>query len=234
MPIVEKEFFEPDEVPTAAQLNAPYDALAVASGAIDETNEGAGWLTFKHLDSPSTLNPINKLFCYEHIGSVARTYTNTTYEEVKSPAPASVPCQVALNYFPLENEIIRIHISGLVGQNTVTTDYDFVGTDLGRPNYYAFRIRLTYSDSGGADQFIYPGYWGYSFTTNGLNRYDISSTQNGPEINWQTFQASTIFKYTGTTGVREWKAATLEVALFSGANTLAITRHQIQVVRAKR
>jgi hypothetical protein len=233
MPIVEKEVFEPDEVPTAAQLNAAYDALAVASADIDETNQGAGWLTFKHLDSPSTLFPINKLYHYFHTGSVARSYTNTTYESVKSPAPASAPCEVALNYFPKENEIIRLHISGLVGQNTVTEDYDAVGTNLGRPNYYAFRINVTYSDSGGGDQSLIAGYWGYSFTTNGLNRY-TGVGADGPEINWQTFQASTILKYTGTTGVREYKKATLEVALFSSANTLAITRHQIQVVQAKR
>ena len=232
MPVVEKEFFEPDEVPTAAELNAAYDALAVASADIDETNQGAGWLTFKHLDSPSTLFPINKLYHYFHTGSVARQYQNTVYESVKSPAPASDPCEVALNYFPKENEIIRLHISGLVGQNTVDVDYDFVGANLGRPNYYAFRIKLTYSDSGGADQSLIAGYWGYSFTTNGLRRYDIGG--QGPEINWQTFQASTILKYTGTTGVREYKKATLEVALFDGSNKLAITRHQIQVVQAKR
>ena len=35
------------------------------------------------------INPINKLFCYEHTGSVARTYNNEAYESVKSPAPAS-------------------------------------------------------------------------------------------------------------------------------------------------
>jgi hypothetical protein len=233
MPVVEKEVFEPDEIPTAAQLNAAYDDLAVASADIDETNQGAGWLTFKHLDSPSTLFPINKLYNYFHDGSVARTYTNTTYDSVKSPAPASTPCEVTLNYFPKDNEIIRIHISGLVGQNTVVQDYDFVGTNLGKPNYYAFRIKLTYSDSGGPDTSLIAGYWGYSFTTNGLNRYDTSGGQ-GPEINWQTFQASTIVKYTGTTGVREYKKATLEVALFDSANTLSITRHQIQVVQAKR
>lgn len=232
MPIVEKEFYEPDEVPTAAQLNAPYDALAVASAAIDETNEGAGWLTFKHLDSPSSLNPINKLYRYQHEGSTPVTYNNTSYAPVQNSS--GTPCEVSLNYFPLENEIIRIHISGLVGKNTVVEDYDFVGTDLGKPNYYAFRIKLTYSDSGGADQYIYPGYWGYSLTTNGLNRYETTSTVPGPNIQWQTFQASTIFKYTGTTGVREWKSATLEIALFSGSNDLDITRHQIQVVRPKR
>jgi hypothetical protein len=232
MPVVEKEYFEPDQVPTAAELNAAYDALAVASADIDETNQGAGWLTFKHLDSPSTLFPINKLYNYFHDGSVAREYQNTVYESVKSPAPASVPCEVALNYFPKNNEMIRLHISGLVGQNTVNVDYDFVGTNLGRPNYYAFRINLTYSDSGGADQSLIVGYWGYSFTTNGLRRYAIGG--QGPEINWQTFQASTIVKYTGTTGVREYKKAILEVALFDGSNKLAITRHQIQCVQAKR
>ena len=233
MPIVEKEVFEPDEIPTATQLNAAYDALAVASADIDETNQGAGWLTFKHLDSPSTLFPINKLYNYFHDGNVARTYTNTSYDSVKSPAPASTPCEVALNYFPKENEMIRLHISGLVGQNTVVQDYDFVGINLGKPNYYAFRIKLTYSDSGGPDTSLIAGYWGYSFTTNGLNRYNTGGG-SGPEINWQTFQASTIVKYTGTTGVREYKKATLEVALFDGSNKLAITRHQIQCVQAKR
>ena len=233
MPIVEKEYFEPDQVPTAAELNASYDALAIASADIDETNEGAGWLTFKHLDSPSTLFPINRLYHYFHDGIVAREYQNTAYDSVKSPAPASVPCEVALNYFPKENEIIRLHISGLVANNTVDIDYDFVGANLGRPNYYAFRIKLTYSDSGGPDSSIIAGYWGYSFTTNGLERY-VGPGQTGPTINWQTFQASTILKYTGTTGVREYKKATLEVALFDGSNKLAITRHQIQVVQAKR
>ena len=233
MPIVEKEYFEPDQVPTAAELNASYDALAIASADIDETNEGAGWLTFKHLDSPSTLFPINKLYHYFHDGGSPRTYQNTAYDSVKSPAPASVPCEVALNYFPKENEIIRLHISGLVSDNTVVQDFDAIGANLGKPNYYAFRIKLTYSDSGGADQSIIAGYWGYSFTTNGLNRY-TGTGQTGPTINWQTFQASTILKYTGTTGVREYKKATLEVALFDALNTLSITRHQIQVVQAKR
>ena len=233
MPIVEKEVFEADEVPTAAQLNAAYDALAVASADIDETNQGAGWLTFKHLDSPSTLFPINKLYHYFHTGSVAREYQNTGYDSVKSPAPASVPCEVALNYFPKENEIIRLHISGLVSNNTVVQDFDAIGANLGKPNYYAFRINLTYSDSGGPDTSLIAGYWGYSFTTNGLNRY-TGPGEKGPTINWQTFQASTIVKYTGTTGVREYKKATLEVALFDASNTLSITRHQIQVVQAKR
>ena len=234
MPIVEKEYFEPDQVPTAAELNASYDALAIASADIDETNEGAGWLTFKHLDSPSTLFPINRLYHYFHDGVSPRTYQNTSYDSVKSPAPASVPCEVALNYFPKENEIIRLHISGLVSANTVAADYDNVGLNLGKPNYYAFRIKLTYSDSGGADTSLIAGYWGYSFTTNGLNRYETAALNVGPEINWQTFQASTILKYTGTTGVRQYKKATLEVALFDASNTLSITRHQIQVVQAKR
>jgi hypothetical protein len=34
MPVVEKEYFEPDQVPTAAELNAAYDALAVASAFV--------------------------------------------------------------------------------------------------------------------------------------------------------------------------------------------------------
>jgi hypothetical protein len=233
MPIVDKQVFEAGDIPTAAELNEVYDDLAAASASIDSDNTAAGWLTHKHLDDPSSLKPVNKLYAYQNAESTAVAYTSTSWTEVEDSLGAI--CEVDLNYLPNESEIIRIHISGLVSVNTVVKDYDFVGTDLGKPNYYAFRIKLTYSDSGGADQYYYPGYWGYSFTTNnGSNRYETVSTPTGPSIDWQTFQAATIYKYLGTTGVREWKKATLEVALFSNANTLRITRHSIQVIRGKR
>jgi len=233
MPIVEKEIFEADQIPTATELNRAYDDLATASAGLDSTNQASGWLTYKHLDNPTSLTPINKLYEYHYDGTTAVSYNNdAAYTPVVDPL--ANPCTVALNYTAEQNEIIRIHISGLIGENTVEDDYDFVGTNLGKPNYYAFRIKLRYSDSGGADQFIYPGYWGYSFTTNGLNRYNTTPAQPGLTINWQTFQASTIFKNGAAAGVRLWKDATLEVRLFDGSNTLKITRHQIQVVRAKR
>jgi len=233
MPIVDKEAFEADQIPTATELNKAYDDLATASTGLDSTNQASGWLTYKHLDNPTSLTPINKLYQYYHDGTVSVSYNNdAAYTPVVNPA--ATPCTVALNYTAEQNEIIRIHISGLVADNDVVEDYDFVGANLGKPNYYAFRIKLRYSDSGGPDQFIFPGYWGYSFTTNGLNRSNTNVTQPGLTINWQTFQASTIFKNSAATGVRLWKDATLEVRLFDGSNTLKITRHQIQVVRAKR
>jgi hypothetical protein len=233
MPIVEKEIFEADQIPTATELNRAYDDLATASAGLDSTNQASGWLTYKHLDDPTSLTPINKLYQYYYDGTTAVSYNNdAAYTPVVDPL--ANPCTVALNYTAEAGEIIRIHISGLIGENTVEDDYDFVGTNLGKPNYYAFRIKLRYSDSGGADQFIYPGYWGYSFTTNGLNRHNTTPANPGLTINWQTFQASTIFKNGAATGVRLWKDATLEVRLFDGTNTLKITRHQIQVVRAKR
>jgi len=233
MPIVDKEVFEADQIPTASELNSAYNALSSSSTAIDAENQAAGWLTFKHLQNPDNLTPINKLYQYAYDGTGSVSYNNdASYTPVVDPL--GNPCTVTLGYTAEQNEIIRIHISGLVGENNVEDDYDFVGTNLGRPNYYAFRIKLRYSDSGGADQFIFPGYWGYSFTTNGLNRYSTVSANPGLTINWQTFQASTIFKNGAAAGVRLWKDATLEVRLFDGANTLEITRHQIQVVRAKR
>jgi len=231
MSTVEKQVFEPGDIPTAAELNEVYDDLATASANIDSENTGAGWLTHKHLDDPASLRPINKIFSYQNDDATSVAYTSESYVEVEDSS--GNPCEVTLGYLPEESEMIRIHISGLVSLNDVVEDYDFVGTDVGKPNYYAFRIKLTYSDSGGADAYIYPGYWGYSFTTNGLHRYETASGK-GPSIDWQTFQASTIFKYTGVTGVREWKKATLEVALFSNANTLRITRHSIQAIRGKK
>jgi hypothetical protein len=233
MPIVDKEVFEADQIPTAAELNSAYNALSSASSSIDAENQAAGWLTFKHLQNPDGLTPINKLYQYAYDGTGVTSYNNdVSYTPVVNPA--ATPCTVTLGYTAEQNEIIRIHISGITEENDVVEDYDFVGANLGKPNYYAFRIKLRYSDSGGADQFIFPGYWAYSFTTNGLNRYNTFAAQPGLTINYQTFQASTIFKNTAATGVRLWKDATLEVKLFDGSNTLKIIRHQIQVVRAKR
>ena len=233
MPIIEKENFETDQIPTAAELNRIYDQLAVASADLTDNNQAAGWLTFKHLDNPTALRPINNLFHYDDVGSTSVAYNNAlAWTDVVNSA--ATPCEVTLSYFPEVSEIIRIHISGLINRAQVVTDYDFVGTNLGKPNYYAFRIKLTYSDSGGPDQTIFPGYWGYSFTTNGLNRYDTSATIPGLSINYQTFQASTIFRNDAAAGVRQWKKATLQVRLFDSTNTLNISRHSISVVRAKR
>lgn len=233
MSTVEKTYFEAEDVPTAAELNKVYDDLATASASLDDTNMAAGWATYAHLYDPASNKPFNRLYDYQNDGVIPVDYNNDLTWDVVVDSVGN-KCEVDLNYFPNNKEIIRLHMSGLGGEHEVVTDYDFVGADLGKPGYYAFRIVIEYQDSGGGTQELIAGYWGYSFTTNGLNRYDTSPAQSGPSINWQTFQASTLVKYLGTTGVREYKKAKLEVRLFDGANTLQITRHQIQAVRAKR
>jgi hypothetical protein len=232
MPIVEKTPFLPDQVPTAAQLNEVYNDLAVATAAIDEDNGGSNWLTYAHLTDPALNEPINKLYFAAYNGPTAVNYNSTVFQSMVSNTGTIT--EVNLDYFPNETEVLRLHMSGLVGVPTVNVDYDFVGTNLGKPNYYAFRIMVTYSDSGGPDQNFIAGYWGYSFTTNGLNRYDTTSAPTGPSINWQTFQASTIVKYKGTTGVRQYKKAILQVAVFDNSNTLSVVRQSLQAVRARK
>jgi hypothetical protein len=233
MPTVEKTFFEPDQVPTAAELNKVYDDLATASTALDDSNQAAGWLTYKHLDNPAANRPINNLGLAFYDGSGGPTSYNSA---VWTPVVNNLgnPTEINLFYFPKSAEILRLHMSGLAGVPTVVNDYDFVGANLGKPNYYAFRIRIVYADSGGLDQNLIAGYWGYSFTTNGLNRYTTVPAQPGISINWQTFQASTIVKYTGADNVRQYKKAILEVAVFDPANTLSIVRQQLHSVRAKK
>ena len=233
MSTVEKTFFEPDQIPTAAELNKVYDDLQTASAALDESNQAAGWLTYKHLDNPNLLRPMNALglFFYDG-GGGPTTYNLASWNPVVNDL--GNPTEINLFYFPKSAEILRLHMSGLTGAHDVANDYDFVGANLGRPNYYAFRIRVTFSDSGGPDQSLIAGYWGYSFTTNGLNRYNTTNAIPGLTINWQTFQASTIVKYMGADNVRQYKKAILEVFVFDPANTLSITRQQLHSVRAKK
>lgn len=233
MSTVEKTFFEPDQVPTAAELNKVYDDLQVASAALDEENQAAGWLTYKHLDNPDLNRPINNLGLGFYDGSSGpTTYSLASWNPVVNNL--GTPTEINLSYFPKNAEILRLHMSGLTGVQTVENDYDFVGANLGKFNYYAFRIRVTYSDSGGPDQSLIAGYWGYSFTTNGLNRYNTTPAQPGLVLNWQTFQASTIVKYLGADGVRQYKKAILEVYVFNPANILSIARQQLHSVRAKK
>lgn len=232
MPIVEKALFEPDQVPTAAELNKVYDDLATASTSIDSDNQGANWLTYNHLQDPNLFRPINNLLLSFYNGPTAVNYTSTSWTPMVSNL--GVVTEINLNYFPNEAEVLRLHMSGSTGVPDVVTDYDFVGANLGRPNYYAFRIRVTYSDNLGPDQDLIAGYWGYSFTTNGLNRYATTLAPPGISINWQTFQGSTIVKYKGTTGVRQYKKAILEVALFDNSNTLGVFRQQLHAVRARK
>lgn len=235
MPIVLKPRYEPDEVPTAADLNAPYDDLGLASTAISDVNTASGWMTLKHIDKSS--NQANSIFHYQNSTTVSTSYNSTTFTTISQ---GGNPAQVTLNFQPKQWETLRLQMSGLVSEVEVTDDYDYAGGGVpyttgpnkGKPNYYAFRILLTYND-GGPSTTTVCGQWGYSFTTSAYEKYFVDFLGEGTSIQWQTFQGSTLIQYNGATGTRTYEKAELQVAVFNAANTVKIARHQLQAIRAK-
>jgi hypothetical protein len=235
MPIVLKPRYEPDEVPTAADLNAPYDDLEIASTAISDVNTASGWMTLKHIDKSS--NQANSIFHYQNSTTVSTSYNSTTFTTISQ---GGNPARVTLNFQPKQFETLRLQMSGLVSEVEVTDDYDYAGGGVpyttgpnkGKPNYYAFRILLTYND-GGPSTTTVCGQWGYSFTTSAYEKYFVDFLGEGTSIQWQTFQGSTLIQYNGATGTRTYEKAELQVAVFNAANTVKIARHQLQAIRAK-
>jgi hypothetical protein len=74
------------------------------------------------------------------------------------------PAQITLGYTPDIGEVVRFAASGMIGDNDVVIDYDYVGTNVGKPNFYAFRLLLNHTTVG-VPGTINLGEWGYSFTT---------------------------------------------------------------------
>jgi len=49
MAIVKNNFFEDGDVPTAAELNQPYDDAAVVTATLGPENVADNWITVKHI-----------------------------------------------------------------------------------------------------------------------------------------------------------------------------------------
>ena len=115
----------------------------------------------------------------------------------------------------------------MVGDHVITKDYDYVGANQGKPNYYAFRLLLT--TSAGT---VNLGEWGYSFTTKRSGALTSTVTQNiASAINWQPFAFSTVYHV--ATSVTFQKVE-LQCRVFDAGNQLSIERHQLYAIRAKR
>ena len=49
--IVSAKTYVEGDVPTASELNAPFDDLQSASSNIDGENAASGWITWRHLEA---------------------------------------------------------------------------------------------------------------------------------------------------------------------------------------
>ena len=234
MPIAKSNIWEEGDVPSAAELNGPYDDVVSASAILDSTNTRDNWITIAHL-TPKAAQPCNALFDKDYDGTSQFVTTSTSYVTIDSAG--GDPTEAVLNFNPNVNEILRVEASGLVTNIEVTKSYDNTqpaGT-RGDSNYYAFRI-LLYYNTGGGTLTLSLGEWGYSFTASGGDgRYytaaDGLPENTGQPIAFQTFQFSTIFR-NNTSGVT-WEKVALQCKVNDSANTLRISRNNILAVRGR-
>lgn len=234
MPLVtNKKHFNSGDVPTAAELNAPYDSLQTVSQNIDTENTATGWMTWKHYEAGKTgASVFNQMFQYNNPTTTETLYNNTSYTTISQ---GGNPARIDLNITPEQGELIRFSSSGMVGESTVTIDYDYAGLpggNKGKPNFYAFRLLLNYTE-GGVPGTSTLGEWGYSFTTkkDGDLTSIITPALSGP-IYWQPFAFSTVYRQPNPT--RLLNSVELQCKVFDNTNQLSVERHQLYAIRAKR
>lgn len=227
MGIANKQHFNEGDIPTAAQLNAGYDSLQTQSTQINDNNTASGWITARHIYNAAPA--ANVLKSYLNPTTTLTAYNSTTYTTISQ---GGNPCEVTLGYQPNQWEITRFSASGLVGTLICNTTYDYVGANVGKPNYYAFRMLLTY-DAGAGDVTETIGEWGYSFTPQSRLISETTAGSYGElnPIQWQTFQFSTLRQHNGASGAVTYKKVELQIKVFDNTNTVRIARHQIFAIR---
>ena len=237
MAIVKNNFFEDGDVPTAAELNQPYDDAATVTATLGPENVADNWITVKHINAQPA-GVFNKLYKFIYEGTSQFSTTSTSYVTVNSTG--ANPSEVILGYQPEQHEIYRVECSGLVTNIDATQTYDSTaGPPSGDRNYYAFRLLLTYDDGAGPLT-LNLGEWGYSFTSmaGGTSRYYTAANglaeNTGVPLGYQTFQFSKVFKHNGATGARTLTKIELQAKVNYNGNTLKVSRNNIVVVRATR
>lgn len=227
MTLINKKAFAPGDIPTAVELNAPYNSLATASQNIEGDNSATGWITHRHLEVDQTGQPVFNACKQYNQPTGTSTYNNTSYQTITF---SGNPAQITLGYTPDIGEIVRFAASGMTGDNDVVVDYDYVGTDVGKPNFYAFRLLLNHTTVG-VPGTINLGEWGYSFTTKTNGPLTSLAPTVASSIYWQPFAFSTLYRQQT---LRTLDSVVLQCKVFDATNTLEIERHQLYAIRGKR
>lgn len=233
MPIANNVLFEDGDIPTAAELNTPYDEAATVTQNLDDENTADNWITIAHVGSNTQLN---SLYDFTDTANTSFSTSSTSYVTVNNTALS----EVSLGYSPDQYEILRVEAGGLQSNSEVEQTYDSTAVPPnGNRNYYAFRLLLTYNDGAGSLTKSL-GEWGYTFTsmTGGSDRYYTATNglpqETGVPLAYQTFQFSTCEIYNGAGGTRTYEKIELQCKVNYSGNILRISRNNIIVVRARR
>jgi len=227
MPYVKTTPIVEDDIPTASQLNGPYNDLATASASIDTDNVASGAITFNHLDAN-----FNALYQYEDSNSTNLTAINSTSYVTLDRGGTPTEITFGPGGLPIpQYQPLRISGTGLVTNTSIVTIWDFVNGN-GKPNLYAFQLLISYNISGGATQTVSAGEWGYSFgTASSTDRYSTLNT-NLPScsipICYQTFQFETVYR--PSVANFNIEKIELQAKVYDNTNTLRISRNAIHAI----
>jgi len=130
------------EVATAARLNAPYDALDVAT--VDGENTKPNWATRYHFNTGSG-KFANEILYDEYTGTADWISTSTSYATVSNGGNlAEIIANKAIN----DDAVLRFGTNGIISEPDLNADGQ--GDPLNRGyNFYALRILMTYNTGGG-------------------------------------------------------------------------------------
>lgn len=217
---VSKNHYRQGTSPADTELNSPYDQLATQSQSVSDENTASNWSTLKHF-APGY--QCNRLFSYKNESSSTVTINSTSYTTISITA---LNAEINLSsMYPDKNEATRFAAAGLVRQTSVSSD-------VGDNNYYAFRLLLTYDDGAG-DVTETIGEWGYSLTSRALVT-TVATGGTADTIQYQTFQFSSVRRYDGTTGSRQYKKLELQAKVNDATNSINVSRHQLFVISGRK
>lgn len=219
MAFIKRKKFKNGDVPTASQLNDPYDQLTASK--VEPDNTKPNWATRYHFNRNAPNRFANTISQYEYTGSGQYISNSTAYSTVIN---AGNPSRLTINKTVNNASIIRFQTSGLIGEPVVNDDGD--GT-AGTASYNCIGLRLlmTYNIGGGSLTEVVAE-CGYSF--NRRSRLTVVSTGLDKPLWWRSFSLTGIKLVNVSNFTIEKVELQAKVGPNGGAgNTLSIERNNI-------
>jgi hypothetical protein len=158
------------EVVTAAKLNAPYDALDVAT--VNGDNTKPNWATRYHFNK-GTGKFANEILYDEYTGTANFISTSTSYLTVNNAGNlAEINTTKAIN----DDAILRFGANGIISEPDLNNDGLGIAANRGY-NFYAFRILMTYNTGGGPITEVVAE-CGYSFSGRAVVNLDTGAASD--------------------------------------------------------
>lgn len=189
MSIVSNYYFKPGDKPTAAQLNAPYNAMVAAK--VDDINTSDNWANREHFDELAP-KKINNLVSVNNDTNTAWLIPNGPLIWTTIDNTGAKKTEVTPNYTCEGGALIRVQASGLVGDIVIDPGIrDGDGTAAqGLYNCYSFRIFATFN-GGATTQSL--ASCTYSLTQKAeITTNAVSAVVRNP-IEWRSFALSGCF-----------------------------------------